>query len=131
MNPQVELNLALILFLPWFSILAVLFWVYPRAPRTFVRKLFDSVSLLLATGAAAGGMYWSMANADRSFGHMWQQVLATSVAYGMFLLVITLALIVRGRWLRRVRASAAASPAAASPAASPAAPLSSTSVSHS
>ncbi|GAB3096074.1 hypothetical protein [Lysobacter terrae] len=109
MNPQVELNLALILFLPWFTILAVLFWVYPRSPRHFLRKLFDTVSLLLAVAAAAGGMYGSMANADRSFGHMWQQVLATSVAYGLFLLVITVALIVRWRWLRRVRNAAASS----------------------
>jgi len=108
MNPQVELNLALILFLPWFTILAVLFWVYPRAPRGVARTLFDAASLLLALAAAAGGMYWSMANADRSFGHMWQQVLATSVAYGLFLLVITVALVVRWRWLRRVRAAMAA-----------------------
>lgn len=110
MHPQVELNLALILFLPWFTILAVLFWVYPRSPRSFARSLFDGVSLLLALGAAAGGMYWSMANADRSFGHMWQQVLATSVSYGLFLLVITVALIVRWRWLRGLRASQARAP---------------------
>lgn len=104
MHPQVELNLALILFLPWFTILAVLFWIYPRSPRGLARSLFDGSSLLLALAAAAGGMYWSMANADRSYGHMWQQVLATSVSYGLFLLVITVALIVRWRWLRRLRA---------------------------
>ena len=85
MNPLVELNLALILFLPWFTILAVLFWKFPRAPRGWQRTLFDSTSLLLAMAAAAGGMYWSMANADPTFGHMWQQVLATSVSYGLFL----------------------------------------------
>jgi hypothetical protein len=107
MHPQVELNLALILFLPWFTILAALFWIYPRAPRGFGRTVFDSASLLLALAAAAGGMYWSMANADPAFGHMWQQVLATSVAYGLFLLVLTVALVVRWRWLRRVRATAA------------------------
>lgn len=100
MNPLVELNLALILFLPWFTILAVLFWKFPRAPRGWQRALFDSTSLLLAVAAAAGGMYWSMENADPTFGHMWQQVLATSVSYGLFLLVVTFALIVRWRWLR-------------------------------
>lgn len=100
MNPLVELNLALILFLPWFTILAVLFWKFPRAPRGWTRTLFDSASLLLAVAAAAAGMYWSMANADPSFGHMWQQVLATSVAYGLFLLVVAVALVVRWRWLR-------------------------------
>jgi hypothetical protein len=100
MNPLVELNLALILFLPWFTILAVLFWKFPRAPRGWTRTLFDSASLLLAVAAAAAGMYWSMATADPTFGHMWQQVLATSVSYGLFLLVVTAALVVRWRWLR-------------------------------
>lgn len=107
MNPQVELNLALILFLPWFSILAVLFWLYPRTPRGPARALFDAASLAVATLAAAGGMHWGMANADPQFGPMWKQVLATSVAYGLFLLLMTVALLVRRRWLAaRVRASA-------------------------
>jgi hypothetical protein len=105
MNPLVELNLALILFLPWFTILAVLFWKFPRAPRGWQRTLFDSTSLTLAVAAAAGGMYWSMENADATFGHMWQQVLATSVSYGLFLLVVTVALIVRWRWLRALSPS--------------------------
>ena len=48
MNPFVELNLALILFLPWFAILGVLYWMFPRQPRTASRKLFDGVALLLA-----------------------------------------------------------------------------------
>jgi membrane protein implicated in regulation of membrane protease activity len=118
MNPLVELNLALILFLPWFTILAVLFWKFPRAPRGLARTLFDSASLLLAVAAAAGGMYWSMANADPTFGHMWQQVLATSVAYGLFLLVVAVALVVRWRWLRDREASSSSSTAAAAAAGS-------------
>lgn len=101
MNPLVELNLALILFLPWFAILAVLFRVFPRQPRGPARAAFDSAALLLATLAAFAGMHWSMANADPEFGHMWRQVLATSVAYGLFLLVMTTALVVRRRWLAR------------------------------
>jgi len=101
MNPLVEINLALILFVPWFAILAVLFWLFPRQPRTFARKAFDAASLVLATAAAAWGMYWSMDNADPQYGHMWQQVLATSISYGMFLAVMTLAIAVRWRWLRR------------------------------
>jgi hypothetical protein len=112
MNPLVELNLALILFLPWFTILAVLFWKFPRTPRGPARVLFDSASLLLAVVAAAAGMYWSMANADPTFGHMWQQVLATSVAYGLFLLVVTVALVVRWRWLRGGISSSTAAVAA-------------------
>jgi hypothetical protein len=58
-------------------------------------------------------MYWSMANADPGFGHMWQQVLATSVSYGLFLLVIGVALVLRWRWLRVHAASASSIPAAA------------------
>ena len=99
MNPLVELNLALILFLPWFAILAVLFWIYPRRPVRPGRRLFDATSLALALAAACAGMYWSMANADTRFGAMWQQVLASSVSYGAFLLVMTLAFFARRRWL--------------------------------
>ncbi len=48
MNPLVELNLALILFLPWFAILGALYWCYPRTPRHAARKLFDIAALALS-----------------------------------------------------------------------------------
>lgn len=99
MNPLVELNLALILFIPWFAILGVLFWVYPRQPQRPGRRLFDAASLALAVLAACLGMYWSMANGDARFGHLWKQILASSVSYGAFLLVMTLAFFSRRRWL--------------------------------
>jgi hypothetical protein len=99
MNAQVELNLALILFLPWFLILGVLFWIYPRAPRTLPRWLFDVGSLTLATVAAALGMYWSMYNADPTAGPIWKQVLASTVSYGLFLGVMTAAIFARGRFI--------------------------------
>lgn len=99
MNPLVELNLALILFIPWFAILGVLFWVYPRQPRRPGRRLFDAASLVLAVVAACLGMYWSMANGDGRFGPMWKQVLASTLSYGAFLLVMTLAFFSRRRWL--------------------------------
>lgn len=101
MNPQVELNLALILFVPWFSILAVLFWVYPRQPRTFARTLFDTTALVVSTVLAALGMYWGFDYADPSYGGMWKQVVATMGAYGMFLAAMTIAILLRHRWLRR------------------------------
>jgi hypothetical protein len=110
MNPLVELNLALILFVPWYSILAVLFWLYPRQPRTGARKLFDSASLALATALSAWSMYWSFDAAGTDYGHMWQQILATSVSYGVFLAVMTAAIVVRWRWLRSRRAASTASP---------------------
>ncbi|MDI9238623.1 hypothetical protein QLQ15_06800 [Lysobacter sp. LF1] len=101
MSAGVQLHLALILFAPWFAVLSVLFWRYPRQPHGPARAAFDTASLLLATAAAAGGMYWGMAEADAGYGPMWKQVLATSVAYGLYLAVMTLALVVRTRWLRR------------------------------
>ena len=101
MNPAIEFNLALILFAPWFAILAALFWMYPRQPRSGARTAFDTLSLLLATTASALGMVWGMRNADPNAGAIWKQVLATSVAYGLFLLVMTAALITRARWLLR------------------------------
>ena len=48
MSPFVQSNLALVLFLPWFAILGVLFWVYPRQPRDARRRAFDMVSLVVA-----------------------------------------------------------------------------------
>ena len=99
MHPEVELNLALILFLPWFLILGSLFWIYPRAPKSTGRRLFDAATLLGSLLAALGGMYWGMWHADRGFGHMWQQVVATSVSYGLYLAVMTAALIARHYWI--------------------------------
>ena len=64
MNHGVELNLALILFLPWYAILGALYWIYPRAPRTRRRRMFDAIALALATFASAISMYWSFDWAD-------------------------------------------------------------------
>ena len=101
MNAQVELNLALILFLPWFLVLAVLFWIFPRAPRNLTRWMFDASSLAAALIAAALGTYWSVHNADTSVGPMWKQVLASTVSYGLFLLVMTAAIHVRRKFIIR------------------------------
>lgn len=92
--------LALILFAPWFLILASLFWLYPRQPRTGPRRRFDIAALLLALGAFVASLHWSFGYADRSHGHLWPQILATSVGYGVFLLVLTVAFFVRRRMLR-------------------------------
>jgi len=42
------------------------------------------LTLVLAAIAAFWGMHWSMYNADPHAGAIWKQVLATSVAYGLF-----------------------------------------------
>lgn len=100
MNSLVELNLALILFLPWYAILGFVFWRFPSQPRSPARRSFDTASLLLAFSLAIASMQWSFNYATSSYGGMWKQVLATSVSYGVFLLVLTIATLVRWRLFR-------------------------------
>ena len=92
--------LALIMFLPWFAILGALFWLFPRAPRTSMRRVFDTATLLLAGIGSFLGMRWAYLTANTDVGTMWKQIFATLVAYGVFLGVMTIALIVRPRLLR-------------------------------
>lgn len=101
MNPLVELNLALILFIPWFLILGALFWIYPRQPRGTARRVYDVISLVLAVVAFAWTQYWSLENADPEYGRMWGQILASAIGYGVYLAVMTLAFFLRPRILRR------------------------------
>ena len=99
MNSQIEVNLSLLLFFPWFAILGVLFWVYPRKPRHLRRRLFDAASLAIALVVTVVAMQWSFHNADPNAGAIWKQVLATSIAYGFFLFVLMVAVFVRHLWL--------------------------------
>ena len=46
-------------------------------------------------------MQWAYGYADPRWGGMWKQILATSVAYGAFLLVLGVAFGLRKRWLAR------------------------------
>ena len=94
--------LALILFAPWFLVLASLYWLYPRQPRTAARRRFAGIALLLAYAGCLLSLYWSFDHADRSHGALWPQILATSVGYGVFLLVLAVAF-----WLRRRRLAGA------------------------
>jgi len=94
-------DLALFLFLPWFLILSALYWRYPREPRDAARRRFDVVALLVATVAFIASLHWAHAHASRVRGMLWPQVLATTVGYGVFLLVLGAAVLVRRAWLRR------------------------------
>ena len=94
-------TLALVLFAPWFLILSVLYWLYPRQPRDAARRLFDACALAIAVVAFVLTLHWAHGYADRKFGAMWPQILATSVGYGVFLLVLVVAIFVRRAWLRR------------------------------
>ena len=61
MNAFAELNLALILFLPWFLLLGALFWLFPRQPRNPRRKAFDIAALVVAFVLSFVGMQWGYA----------------------------------------------------------------------
>lgn len=101
MSPLVSLNLALILFLPWLLILGALYWLYPRQPRGGRRRLYDVAALVSSLAAFVLTMQWAHGYADPRWGGMWKQILATSVAYGAFLLVLAVAFGLRRRWLGR------------------------------
>lgn len=109
MNETVQLNLAFILFLPWYLILAGLYWVFPRQPRTLARWGFDVASLTLATLATIASTQWSYLNADTSIDAIWPQVLATAVSYGVFLGVMTAACFLRGHYIVAPHAARVAS----------------------
>lgn len=101
MNPLVELNLTLILFLPWFLILGALFWMFPRKPRTAARVAYDVFALAASVAAFLWSVHWSMENADTQYGKLWPQILATALGYGVFLAVLGAAFWIRWAWLRR------------------------------
>ncbi|TWG91932.1 hypothetical protein L599_002000000310 [Luteimonas sp. J16] len=101
MNPLVELNLTLILFLPWFAILATLYWLFPRQPRGAARLAYDLVTLALAVGAFLWSVHWAIGYADPGYGRLWPQILATAVGYGVFLAALAVAFAVRRVVLRR------------------------------
>ncbi len=94
--------LALVLFLPWFLLLGSLFWLFPRQPRNARRKGFDATTLAIAFVLSFIGMQWGYALglADVGTGAIWKQVLATLVAYGAFLVVLTVAIPLRAWFLR-------------------------------
>ena len=92
--------LALILFAPWFLILSALFWLFPRQPRGAARLRFDIAAIVVSLLAFVASLHWSFGYADRSHGHLWPQVLATSVGYAVFLAVLGVAVWLRRSWLR-------------------------------
>lgn len=99
MNPLVELNLALILFLPWYLLLGWLHWRLTTRGADGRRKLV-SLGVLVAAFIAAGfAGTWAFHRADPGAGAIWKQVLASAVGYGAFLAVLAPAFLM----LRRSR----------------------------
>lgn len=100
-------TLALVLFAPWFLVLGALFWIYPRQPTGAGRRWFDVAALVGALALFLLTLHWAHDIADRGYGRMWPQVLATSVGYGVYLGAMAAAWLVRRRWIlgpRRGRA---------------------------
>jgi len=95
MNPAIAVNLSLILLLPWYLVLGIVYWRTRRRPASVMQRLFDAASLLCALGAAAVSGWWSMQNADPTAGAIWKQVLASLIGYGAFLFVLAAAFFVR------------------------------------
>lgn len=96
MNSGFASYLALILFLPWFGIVAWAFWTFPRhLTRRGTRRRFDAAVLLLAISVSFLGMRWGLLNADGGGGPIWKQVLATLIAYGAYLAVVAMGVALR------------------------------------
>jgi hypothetical protein len=96
MSSGVELHLSLILFLPWFAILAVLYWILPRRRPGVASRMLDAGVLVVSLLMSVWAMRWGFINADPDAGTIWKQVLATLTAYGAFLLVLGAAWTWRG-----------------------------------
>ena len=99
----IAIFLSLLLFLPWFLLLGSLYWLFPRQPRTARRRLFDGTTLVLAFALSIVSMLWGyrIGVVQPGAGPIWPQVLAVLYAYGAFLAVLVLALLLRPRWLDR------------------------------
>ena len=93
--------LALVLFAPWFMILSALFWLYPRSPRNGARVGYDLAAIAVSLVVFVASLLWSFDHADRRPGHLWPQVLATSVGYAVFLAAMGLAFWLRPRVIGR------------------------------
>ena len=101
MNPQIELYLGLILFLPWFLILSALFWIWPRQPRGVARRLYDLAAILASLALFVASLYWLQDLADPAHGRMWRHILATAAGYGVFLAAMLVAFVLRMLLFRR------------------------------
>lgn len=95
--------LSLLLFLPWFGVMSALYWWFPRQPRHRTRTVFDASVLALALLVSICSMHWGyrIGAADVDADTMWKQILAVLYAYGGFLAVMVLALLLRPRVLHR------------------------------
>lgn len=107
MSTIVEHNLAALLFLPWFLILGTLFWMVPRQPRHAARRRFDLVALAVSVAAFFATIHIARLYSDPRYGHVWEQIVSTAAGYVVFLGALSVAVLLRQRWLRRQQRDAA------------------------
>lgn len=85
----VELNLALILFLPWYLVLGWMFMRYVRGAAWSMRLVaFATITVALVAAAFTG--VWAYHHADPTHGALWTQILPAVIGYGAFLAVIVI-----------------------------------------
>lgn len=103
MPSSIQIDLAFILFLPAFCIVAALYCLYPRQPRGALRWIADLAVIILAAVASIVAMRWGFRSATGVGGALWKQVLATLLAFGFFFAVVGVAALARSRLFRRLR----------------------------
>ncbi|HNR92332.1 MAG TPA: hypothetical protein PKO41_07895 [Dokdonella sp.] len=94
MNPVIELNLSLILLLPWYLVLGWLYWRVTARGRGARRSALALGVLAAAIAAATWAGAWAFAHADPAAAAIWKQVLASALGYGAFLGVLAIGFLV-------------------------------------
>jgi hypothetical protein len=94
--------LALLLFSPWFAILAWAYWKYPkRQVEGGHTRAFDLAVLASSLLLSAIAMRWTFAMDWHYAGNLWPQVIATLAGYHAFLAVLAFGWFARGLMRRR------------------------------
>ena len=101
MNAFVEVGLSFLLFLPLFSILGALYWMFPRQPRSGTRRLADAAVLIAAVVFSIIAVRWGFFSATREGGTIWPQVLASLACFVVFSTILAVAFGVRAWCLRQ------------------------------
>lgn len=101
MHSFFESDLSFLLFLPTFAVIGALYCAFPRKPRGALRWFADIAVVLAAAALSIVAMRWGFRASVGTGGALWKQIVATLLAYGMFLGVLAIALPLRAAWLRK------------------------------
>lgn len=101
MHSFFESDLSFLLFLPTFAIIGALYVAFPRKPRHAMRWFVDIAVVVVAAVLSIAAMRWGFRASIGTGGALWKQIVATLLAYGVFLGVLVIALPLRAWWWRR------------------------------